>query len=163
MEQENYRFEDFLMSVDDEYMDFVVTVNQLLMQEGCKVNVGSSKTNLFSVKYTQGRRGIFNFMLRKRGFKASVYAANFAQYPDVLNSLPESMVQQIAKSPSCKNMVTPPTCWEGCVGYDIRIGEEQYQQCKFNCFQFNVDSESIPFLLKLLVSELKARHAAKGV
>jgi len=160
MEQANYQFEDFLMHVGEDYKDFVRTVNEILSQEGCKVKVGSSKTNLFSVKYTQGRRGIFNFMLRKRGFKASVYAANFAQYPDVLNSLPERMVKQLAKSSSCKNMATPATCWDGCIGYDIHIREEQYQKCKFGCFQFDVDAESIPFLITLLEHELKARQTA---
>jgi len=160
MEQTNYQFEDFLMSVDDAYKDFVLTVHERLLQEGCKVKIASSKTNLFSVKYTQGRKGVFNFMLRKRGMKASVYAANFAAYPDVLNSLPESMVQQIAKTSACKNMADPPTCWDGCVGYDIHIGDEQYQKCKFSCFQFDVNAESVPFLLTLLESELKARKEA---
>ncbi|MCL2843804.1 MAG: hypothetical protein FWE28_10210 [Oscillospiraceae bacterium] len=160
MSTAEYQFQDFLMSVHDDNKEVVHTVNDLLLQEGCKVKIGSSKTNLFSVKYTQGRRGIFNFMLRKRGFKASVYAANFAQYPDVLNSLPESMVAQIAKTSACKNMDSPPTCWDGCIGYDIPIGDEQYQKCKFGCFQFDVNAESIPFLLTLLQSELNARRTA---
>jgi len=160
MEQANYQFEDFLMSVGDDYKDFVHTVNERLSQEGCKVKIGSSKTNLFSVKYTQGRKGVFNFMLRKKGFKASVYAANYAQYPDVLNSLPESMVAQIAKTAACKNMTDPPTCWDGCVGYDIHIGDERHQKCKFSCFQFNIDAESMPFLLTLLESELQTRQSA---
>ena len=157
MEQTNYQFEDFLMTVDDTCKDFVLTVNEMLLQEGCKVKVGSSKTTLFSVKYTQGRRGVFNFMLRKRGLKSSVYAANFAQYPDILNSLPESMVTQLSKTAACKNMSSSPACWEGCIGYDIHIREEQYQKCKFGCFQFDVNPESIPFLLALLESELNAR------
>ena len=160
MEKTNYQYEDFLMGVDDAYKSFVVAVHEKLLQEGCKVKIGSTKTNLFSVKYTQGRRGVFNFMLRKRGFKASVYAANFAAYPDVLNSLPKSMAAQIAKTSDCKNMSDSPTCWDGCIGYDIRIGEEQHQKCKFGCFQFNVDAESIPFLLTLLESELKERCPA---
>jgi len=158
MEQTNYQFEDFLMSVKSEYKDFVLTVHEIILREGCKVKIDSSKTTLFSVKYTQGRKGIFNFMLRKRGFKASVYAANFAQYPAVLNSLPENMVAQIAKTSACKNMTSQPSCWDGCIGYDISIGEEQYQKCKFNCFKFDVDAESTPFLIELLESELRERR-----
>jgi len=160
MEKANYQFEDFLMSVDDKYKDFVLTINDILLQEGCKVKVESSKTYLFSVKYTQGRKGIFNFMLRKKSFKASVYAANFAKYPDVINSLPKSMVEQISKTSDCKNMANPPACWDGCLGYEIHIGQEHYQKCKFSCFQFNIDSESIPLLLEMLKSELNARQAA---
>ena len=55
---------------------------------------------------------------------------------------------------------THPTYWGGCIRYDIHIGAEQYQKCKFNSFQFNVNSESIPFLLELLKSELKERRVA---
>ena len=160
MGETNYQYEDFLMSVSDEHRDFVQKINEFLLQEGCKVKVGSNKTYLFTVKYTQGRRGVFNFMLRKRGMKASVYAANFSQYPDVLNRLPESMEAQISKSSDCKNMTSPTACWEGCMGYDIPIREEQYKKCKFGCFQFNVDSESIPFLQEMLESELEARRTA---
>jgi len=160
MEKTNYQFEDFLMSVSDEHKGFVQEVNDFLLNEGCKVKIASTKTYLFSVKYTQGRRGVFNFMLRKRGMKASVYASNFSQYPDVLNRLPESMVAQVAKSSDCKNFTSPTACWDGCLGYDIPIGEEHYQKCKFGCFQFNVDAESIPFLLEMLKSELKSRDAA---
>ena len=155
-----YQFQDFFMNVDDSYKDFVTTVNELLLQEGCKVKISSTKTNPFSVKYTHGRKGIFNFMLRKKSFKASVYAASFAQYPAVLNRLPESMIEQIAKTADCKNMAVPPTCWDGCIGYNLHINEEQYQKCKFSCFQFDVTPESIPLLLEMLTSELEARRAA---
>jgi len=160
MEQSDYQFQDFFTQVNDDYKDFVHTVNEKFLQEGCKVKIGSSKTTLFSVKYTQGRRGIFNFMLRKKGLKASVYAANFAQYPDVLDRMPESMVEQIAKVPACKNMAGPGACMDKCIGYDFHIRGTHYQRCKFSCFQFDVDAESIPFLLELLESELKARREA---
>ena len=96
-------------------------------------------------------------MLRKRGFKASVYAANFAQYPDVLNRMPESMTNQIAKVQPCKNITEPGKCMDKCIGYDFHIREAHYQKCKFSCFQFDVDTESMPFLIELLESELNAR------
>jgi len=159
MEKLDYQFQDFLMEVEDEYKDFVHTVHEKLLNEGCKVVVGSSKTNLFSVKYKQGRRGIFNFILRKRSFKASVYVANYAKYPDVLNRLPESMVSQIDKVHYCVNMKEPGECLSKCIGYDFHIRDTHYQKCKFSCFQFNVDDESIPLLLELLENELEARRA----
>ena len=160
MAQPDLQFQDFLMQVNDDYQDFVHKVHELLLKDEYKCNVGTSKTALFSIKYTQGRKGIFNFMLRKKGFKASVYAANFAKYLDVLNRLPESMVNQIVKVSSCKNIAEPGTCMGKCIGYDFYIREDHYQKCKFSCFQFNVDAESIPFLLELLQSELDARCAA---
>jgi len=162
MEQE-HQFEDFLMSVNDEYRDFVTTIHKMVIQDGYdKVTISSSKTNLFSVKYThpKTRRGIVNFTLKKRGFKISVFAANFAKYPDALNRLPESMENQITKTPSCKNIMEPGTCMGKCIGYDFHINEAHYQKCKFNCFQFNVDAESIPLLLELIERELAARRTA---
>ena len=160
MDKPVYQFQDFFTSVNDEYKDFVVKVNEILLKEGCKATVGSTKTNPFSVKYKQGRRGIFNFVLRNKSFKASVYASNYAKYSDVLDRLPESMVKQIAKSSDCKNMISPATCWEGCSGYKIHINEDEYQKCSYGCFQFDIDDESMPFLIELLESELKERRAA---
>jgi hypothetical protein len=154
---ENYQYEDFFISVRDEDKDFVTTIHERLLQEGCEVKIGSSKTNLFSVKYTQGRKGVFNFMLRKRGFKASVYAANFAQYPNVLDDLPEIMIKQIDETQDCKNITDPGKCMGNCLGYDIQIRAKQYQKCKFSCFQFDVDEASKPALLKMLESELEVR------
>jgi len=160
MEQLDYQFQDFFMHVSDEYKDFVLNVHERLLQEGCKVKIASSKTVLFSVKYTQGRKGVFNFMLRKKSFKASVYAHSHAKYPDLLNRMPESMVDQFSKAQPCQNMTNPGTCMDRCIGYDFHIRETHYQRCKFGGFQFNVDAESIPFLLELLQSELDARGNA---
>jgi len=163
MEALNYQFEDFLASVDDEYKDFVVTVNELLLQEGCKVKIAPSKTSIFTVKYTQGktRRGMLNFTLNKKGLRVSLFAGNFEKYPDVLNNLHENMASAIAKSPICKNMMGPKKCsWADCIGYNIYIGKEHYQKCRYSCFQFYVDVESIPSLLNMLKSEIEARRIA---
>jgi len=154
---DEYQFLEFFMGVSDEYKDFVTTIHERLLQEGCSVKISSNKTNLFSVKYAQGRKGVFLFMLRKKGLKASVYAGNFAQYPDVLNSLPEGMITQIKKSSNCINVMKPGKCRDRCIGYDINIREELYRKCKYDCFQFDVDEQSIPGLLGLLESELEAR------
>ena len=159
--EQDYEFEDFLMSVDDEQRDFVLAVNEKLMQEGCKVKISSSKTSIFTVKYTQGRKGILNFVLRKKGLTVSIYARNFEKYPDVLNGLHNSVITQIANAPPCKNLVGPKKCsWADCVGYSIPIGEDIHQKCSYQCFHFNIDAESTPSLMELLNSELKERKAA---
>ena len=152
------QFLEFYHGVSDEYKGFVTTIHEKLLKEGCNVKISSNKTNLFSVKYAQGRKGVFLFMLRKKGLKASVYAGNFAQYPDVLNSLPETMATQIKKSSNCVNVMRPGKCRDRCIGYDINIKEELYQKCKYDCFQFDVDARSIPALLELLESELEERR-----
>ena len=160
MEQENNQFEDSLMGLNDEQKDFAIAINEKLLKEGCKVKIASSKTVLFSVKYTQGRKGVLTFSLRKKGLKVSIYARNFEKYLDALNSLHGTVLAQIADAPNCKNMVGPKKCWDGCMGYNIPIGEEVHQKCSYYCFQFDVDAESVPSLVKLLDCELEARQAA---
>ena len=158
-----YQFEDFLMSLPDEYKDFVHAVSEMVLQENySNIKIKTSKSYIFSVAYSQPktRRGIVTFYLRKRSFKIMVSAKNCAKYPDVLLSLPEKMVDQLAKGQHCLNMINPGTCMDKCAGYDFHIGEIHYQKCRFGCFQFDVDAESIPFLLKLLESELKERRIA---
>jgi len=39
----------------------------------------------------------------------------------------------------------------------FHIGNEHYQKCQIQCFQFEVDVESMPYLLKLINCESKAR------
>ena len=154
---DEHQFLEFFTGVSDEYKDFVTKIHERLLQEGCSVKISSNKTNIFSVKYAQGRKGVFLFMLRKKGLKASLYAGNFTQYPDVLNNLPESMKTQISKSSNCINIMKPGKCRDRCIGYDINIGEDLYRKCKYDCFQFDVNDQSIPGLLELLESELEAR------
>jgi len=163
MEKVTYQFEDFLNSVNDDYKDFIMTVNKIVLQENySNIKIGTSKTNLFSVSYSRPktRLGIVNFMLRKRGFKMVISGRNCAKYPDMLLSLPDEMKNQIIKVQDCKNIIDPGTCMDKCIGYEFHIGEDHYQKCRFGCFQFDINNESIPFLLKLLEAELKERRVA---
>jgi len=162
MDEVNIQFEDFLTSVNVDYKDFVNTVSEMVLQANySNIKIGTSKTNIFSVSYSQPktRLGIVNFYLRKKGLKIAVHAKNCAKYSDVLLGLPERMLSQIDKVQPCKNLIDPGACMGKCAGYDFHIGETHYQKCRFGCFQFDVDAESIPFLLELLENELKERMA----
>ena len=161
MTQPTPQFNDFLLYLNDDQKNFAITINDKLLQEGCKVKITTSKTTLFSVKYTEGRRWLVTFSLRKKGLKVSIYAKNYANYPEVLNTLPPNLQSQIINAPDCKNLVGPKKCsWADCIGYSIPIGGNIHQKCYYQCFQFDVDAESIPSLLGLLDSELKERRAA---
>ena len=166
MSKAKYQFEDFLEDVNllewvnAEDKKFIIEVNEILSQRDCKVKITSSKTNPFLLAYTQKRKGVLSFYLRKKGLKMRINVNNLEKYPDILNALPETMITQIDKSSACKNMVVGQKCWEGCIGYDFHIGEVHYQKCRFNCFQFDVKTENVPVLLELLESELNARLTA---
>jgi len=162
MEKLKYQFEDFLMTVSDDYKDFVITVHEMLLRDNYKIKIESKKNGfLVSYSHPKTKRVIMNFLFRKKGLLIRVYAENCAKYPDVLNSLPERIVDQIAGATVCKKLVNPQDCWEKCVmGYDFYIGGNHYQKCRYDCFQLDVDSESIPFLLELIESENKERRTA---
>jgi len=162
MEKLNEDFEDFLLSVNEGYKDFVRTVNELVLQENyINIKVKSSKTNLFTVSYSQPktRLGIVNFYVRKKSFKMVISGRNCAKYPDVLKEMPEEMIKQIDKVQDCKNMLEPGTCMDKCIGYTFDIGDVHYQKCRFGCFRFDINEQSIPFLLKMLERELEERRA----
>ena len=163
MEQTNLEYQDFFTNVANEYKDFVSKAHELVLASGySKISVGSNKSALFKVKYThpKTRRGIINFTQQKKGLKATILAGKCAEYPDVLDTMPEAMVGKVAKVGNCLNISEPGKCMDKCVGYDFHIRGERYQKCKFGCFQFDVNDESIPFLLEMLECELAARQAA---
>ncbi|MCL2854330.1 MAG: hypothetical protein FWE21_01770 [Defluviitaleaceae bacterium] len=162
MDKIDYDYNDFFINVSDDFKDLVSTVDEMVRQASfINIKVTSSKTDPFKVAYSQPktRRGIVNFYLRKRSFKMAVFAKNCSKYPSVINGLPAGMVNKLDKASNCQHLLNPGSCMEKCSGYDFYIGEKHYQKCRFGSFQFDVDAESVPFLLKMLESELAERGA----
>jgi len=160
--KKKYEFKDYLEDVDvlewvsEEDKQFINQFHEELLLRDCKVKITSSKANPFLFAFTQKRKGVMSLYLRKKGLKARINVNNMENYPDVVNALPEEMVSQIDKSHVCKNMVGEK-CWDGCNGYDFRIGETHYQKCRYECFMFEVNEKSLPFLFGLVESELEER------
>jgi len=160
--KKKYEFEEFLEDVAflewarEEDKQLITQFHDALLQKDCKAKITSSKTNPFLFAYTQKRKGVMSLYLRKKGLKARINVNNLVKYPDVLSALPEEMITQLDNAHVCKNMVGEK-CWEGCVGYDFHIGETHYQKCKYDCFTFDVNQESMPFLFSLIENELNAR------
>jgi len=162
MAKAKYQFDDFLALVKADSKDFVVNVHEMLLQKNYKPKLQVTKSTGFQLSYHEpkiktvaGRILIFFFqddklMIRLEG-------KNHGQYPDVLNDLPERMVNQIDKAVECIKFTDPEKCWKGCIGYAFHIGGTHYQKCITQCFQFTVEAESIPAILELIESELNAR------
>ena len=74
----------------------------------------------------------------------------------ILNTLPPSMVAQIEKKDPCRKL-SHGECLPACSHLDFHIQGRHYQKCRFYCFQFDVDQESIPYLQQLLDAELALR------
>jgi hypothetical protein len=87
-----------------------------------------------------------------------IYADNNGKYADFFNTFPASMENEIAKATICKRLVDPNECWEKCsMGYNVYIGKNHYQKCRYSCFQFLFTEESIPVLSDFLDKELKEK------
>ena len=167
MPKAKYQLEDFLVHVSTEYKEFVITVHEMLVKEGYKIKIEVTKLMGLRVSYRQPKiktvKGIIlYFFLRDEKLMVRIDTDHHEKYPDVLNNLPEQMVSQLNQANDCVKFVDPTKCWQGCMGYDFQIGGRQYQKCYAYCFQFEVDSESIPSLLELIKHESRERLIHEG-
>jgi len=161
MEKIVYQFEDFLAKVKQDYKEFVTKIHEALVQDGYKVKI-ESKTSGFFVSYSHSKtkRVMLNFLFRKKGLLIRLYADNFNKYADFLNRLPEKMEREIEKASVCKRLINPEDCNPKCImGYDFFIKENHHQKCRYSCFQFEINPESIPALSDFIENERKERLA----
>ena len=154
--RETYTFQDFLASVDGENQKFVSDLHDELTQLGCKIDVKAAKSG-YVVSYSLNKKTVANYVFRKKGLIARIYAGHIAQYMDVLDTLPDSMVRSIQEAPICKRLVDPAACNQRCsMGYDFILKGERLQRCRNNAFMFLLDEESRPHMKSLLLHEVKA-------
>lgn len=153
---ETYTFLDFLASVDGENQKFVSGLHDELTELGCKVDVKSAKSG-YMVSYSLNKKAIANYVFRKKGLIARIYAGHIAQYTEVLDTLPDGMVRSIQKAPVCKRLVNPAACNQRCsMGYDFILKGERLQRCRNSAFMFLLDEESRPYVKSLLLHEARA-------
>ena len=164
MSKSKYRLEDFLTLVDTDCKGIVLAIHEMMGREGYKLKINLTKLYGLHVSYSQPKiktvKGIIVYLLIKNGkLMIRINADNHANYPDVLNRLPQIVLNQMDKADDCVKMIDPRKCWKGCMGYDFRIGERHYQKCLITCFFFGLDSDTFPFLIDLIKSESKERCA----
>jgi len=151
MPDKDLTFTDFLNDVDPQYKEFVENLHAQLLQNGCKLKLQLAK-NGYVVSYSHDKRVLLNFVFRKNGLVVRIYGDRIGEYSDFLDSLPETMLKSIDKAPVCK--LCNPKCLKG---YDFAIKGNNYLKCRYNCFMFGVDDESIPFIKGFLEKELACR------
>jgi len=162
MPKAKYQLEDFLALVQNDNRDFVLTVNEMMVQKGYKLKIQLTKSYGLHVSYWQPKiksvTGIIVYFLVQSGkLKIRINADNYAKYLDVLNRLPKNILSQMDKADNCMKVLDPQKCWQGCMGYDFNIGDKHYQKCLLNCFLLDVNSDSLPFLIELIESESRER------
>lgn len=152
-EDKNLSFEEFLKDVDPLYQEFVQQTHDFLLSSGCKLKLQLAKSG-YVVSYSHGKskKVLLNFVFRKSGLFARIYGDYVKQ--EFLESLPPKMKQSIVKSPLCK--LCNPRCMKG---YSFTLEGAEHQKCRYNCFLFVLDEESIPFVRQFLETEIKERDA----
>ena len=161
MEKVTYAFEDFLAHVCADNLQFVLKIHEALLHDGYKVKV-ENKASGFFVAYThpKTKRSMLNFLFRKNALLMRIYADGFNKYADFLNRLPETMEKEITKAPVCKRLINPNDCNPKCImGYDFSIKDTNHKKCRYSCFQFTINSFSIPLLSDIVENERKERAA----
>lgn len=159
MDKNIYSFEDYVLRLPPELQPAVLAIHENLLRDGCKCKVESKVSGLFaSYSHPKTRRSMLNFGFRKGGAFVRLYADNHSRYLELLHGLPENMAAAVAKSPDCKRLKNPLDCSPTCpMGYDFQIRDTHFQKCRYSCFQFLLNTESVETIATLIEHERKYR------
>lgn len=147
-------FEDFLQSVEENNRDFVSRLHEFLTENGCKCDIKEAKSG-FAVSYLRDKKTLLNFVQRKTGTKARIYAAHAGDYPELLNALPPKMKADIVKAAPCKRLLDPTACNPRCsMGYTFAMDGEVYKKCRSTAFMFPLSDENNGYIKEFLEKEL---------
>ena len=147
-------FEEFLQSVEERERSFVGELHEFLSENGCKCDIKESKSG-FVVSYACSKKTLMNYVQRKTGTKARIYAANIGSYQEILNTLPPKVKADIVKAAPCKRLLDPTACNPKCsMGYTFEMDGELYKKCRNTAFMFALSEENDPFIKEFLEKEL---------
>lgn len=156
---DKYTFQDFLASVDGENQKFVNELHDELTGMGCNIDVKSAKSG-YVVSYSLNKKTVANYVFRKKGLIARIYAGHIVRYMELLDTLPDSMVRSIREASVCKRLLDPAACNQKCsMGYEFTLKGERLQRCRNNAFMFLLNEESRPYVKSLLLQEARERQA----
>lgn len=161
MDNNELQYENFLNDVNPVYRDFVNQTHDFFLQNGCKVKIELAKNGyVISYSHTKTKKVIANFVFRKNGLVIRIYGDNFDKYIGFFDELPAAMIKSIGKSPVCKRLLDPTKCNSRCPkGYDFTVKDSHFQKCRYSCFMFEINEESIPFIKTFIENEVKERAA----
>lgn len=159
VEQNDYRFDDFLKDVHPAYQAFVRQTNDTLLENGYKMKMEMAKSG-FVVSYLDAKtkRTILNFVFRKSGLVIRIYGEHVNGYLEFMETLPDMLAKTIDSAPICKRLVNPLTCNSRCpMGYDFVMKGKHHQKCRYSGFMFPIDDESVPYIEAFIANELRER------
>lgn len=148
-------FEEFLATVNESERGFVSGLDGFLTENGCECMIKSAKSG-FVVSYvrTDTKKTLMNFVMRKSGLQARIYAVHAGKYGDFLDTLPEKVKSKTKKSTDCRKLNgtgDDPKCSGG---YEFTMDGEVYRKCRSNAFLIPLSKENDPFIREFLEKEL---------
>lgn len=148
-------FDEFLETVEERNRQFVSEINAFLEKNGCVLKIKSAKSG-FVVSYLRGdtKKTLMNFVMRKSGTHARVYAANSGEYGDFLDTLPDGIKARIKKANDCRKFSDPNTDSRCAGGYMFTMDGEVYKKCRNSAFFMPLSDENNPFIKAFLEKEL---------
>ena len=79
MAQQKPGFEDFIGTVDSGSRDFVRALHGIFTEHGCKLEIKEAKSG-YVVSYLLNRKTVMNYVFRRKGLLARIYAGHIAGY-----------------------------------------------------------------------------------
>lgn len=157
MAKQEIGFGEFLATVEPAHQGFVSDLHSYLIDNGCKAKI-ELKSNGYFISYARDKRSVVNFLFRKKGMMVRIYGENAGKYPAFLETLPQEMMDAIAKAGICKRLIDPEACNSRCkMGYDFAIGGERFTKCGYGCFMFFVGDESNLYIRGFVENEMRER------
>lgn len=154
MDEVKATFDDFIETINDQTQIFVTSIDDFLVQKGCKRQIKPAKSGS-TVSYIINNKTLATFVSRKTGIKMRILPQKISDYPDFLNTLPEKMKVEIKKSSDCKRLIDPAACNSKCVkGFEFYIDGEHLKKCRYMAFMPTVDAVSYQFIKTFLEKEL---------
>ena len=159
MPAEKLTYEEFLSGAESKDQTFIQTLHAELLEKGCKGSYEKKKTSLLaSYKLGKPPKALLNLLIKKQGLFVRIYGENAWNYQDFLQTIPGEMVQSIAKGGDCGRLIKN-TCSMKCSGYDVTIGNQRFQKCRYSGFEFLVTEESGGSIKAFVEHELEKRTA----
>lgn len=153
------KFKLFLEATDAHYREFIIEINDYLIEQGCKREIKPAKNGyLVSYILIDIKRTLATFVSRKTGMKLRIYPDHIGEYQSFLNALPEQVKKEIKKSSICKRLINPNECNSKCVmGFTFTMDDEDYQKCRYMAFMPTLSRENNIYIKEFLERELSAR------
>lgn len=151
-------FRLFIDTVDEGLRDFVLELNEYLIENGCKCNVSLQKSGYIVSYVLKGNKRILaSFITRKSGMRLRIYPEHIREYQSFLDTLPEKVKKEIKKASVCKRLINPDDCNPKCImGFTFMMDGEMHQKCRYMAFQPTLSAENNPYIKQFLAYELQA-------